>query len=107
MPQPAPYADEHIPVGTPAFFSALLAHIEDSAYGQGLPIDTVVLQSILLCFISGDKHLLLRTSEEDVPLVLRIVTAVSSSCLVYQNSKGQLADRSRIDPFVSVRPRDA
>ncbi|KAF9022040.1 hypothetical protein BDZ89DRAFT_1070966 [Hymenopellis radicata] len=79
MPQPAPYADEHIPVGTPAFFSALLAHIEDSAYAQGLPIDSVVLQSILLCFISGDKHLLLRTSEEDVPLVLRIVTAILSS----------------------------
>lgn len=72
-------ADHQIPVGTPAFFSALLAHLEDVTYGQGLPIDTVVLQSILLCFISGNKHLLLRTSEEDIPLVLRIATTVRSS----------------------------
>ena len=72
------YADHHVvPVGSPAFFAALLAHIQDATLGQGLPIDNVVLQSILLCFISGDKHLLLRTSDEDIVLVLRVVTTVS------------------------------
>lgn len=72
-------ADHQIPLGTPAFFPALLAHLDDVTYGQGLPIDTVVLQSILLCFISGQKHLILRTSEDDIPLVLRIATTVRSS----------------------------
>lgn len=68
--------DQDIPVGSPAFFAALLAHIEDATFGKGIPIDHVILQSILLCSISGNKHLLLRTAEEDVPLVLKVATTV-------------------------------
>ncbi|KAK0240754.1 hypothetical protein EDD85DRAFT_816102 [Armillaria nabsnona] len=68
-----------ITVGTPAFFSRLLANIQEATFGTGIPLDIVILQSILLCFISGDKHLILRASEEDIPHVQRIAVTILSS----------------------------
>ncbi|KAK0462597.1 uncharacterized protein EV420DRAFT_1525780 [Desarmillaria tabescens] len=66
-------------IGTPAFFPRLLANIQEATFGAGIPVDIVILQSILLCFISGDKHLILRASEEDIPHVQRIAATILSS----------------------------
>ncbi|KAK0213247.1 hypothetical protein DFS33DRAFT_109483 [Desarmillaria ectypa] len=68
-----------IAIGTPAFFPRLLANIQEASFGAEIPLDNVVLQSILLCFISGDKHLILRASEEDIPHVQRIAVSILSS----------------------------
>ncbi|KAK0448697.1 hypothetical protein EV421DRAFT_1705812 [Armillaria borealis] len=68
-----------ITIGTPAFFPRLLANIQEATFGTGIPLDIVILQSILLCFISGDKHLILRASEEDIPHVQRIAVTILSS----------------------------
>ena len=60
-------------VGDPAFFPALLTQLSSS----NLPIEPVILQSVLLCFIARDKHLILRTYEEDVALVVKLAALVS------------------------------
>src|SRR5437762_3054493 len=62
--------------GTPAFFPSLLSRIHSA--NPTLPVDSAIVQSILLCLISGDKHLILRTQLEDVSLVLKLATVVSS-----------------------------
>lgn len=65
-------------IGTPTFFSSLLSYIHNVASAPVvLPLDPVILQSILLCLVSGDKHLILRTPEEDVGLVLKLAVWVS------------------------------
>lgn len=62
--------------GTPTFFPALLAHVRDLA-PPSLPVDPVVFQSILLCLVAGEKHLLLRVPEHDVRLVVKLAYLVS------------------------------
>ena len=74
-------------IGTQAFLPALLSYIRNVAAPVSLPLDHVIFQSILLCLIAGDKHLILRTPEEDVGLVVRLTVWVSSSgCDVHQSS---------------------
>jgi hypothetical protein len=71
-------------IGSPAFLPALLAYIHGLAPAS-LPLDRVICQSVLLCLVAGDKHLILRTPDEDVGLVLRLAVWVSSSDL-YQST---------------------
>ena len=66
-------------IGTQAFLPALLSHIRNVAAPASLPLDHVIFQSILLCLIAGDNHLILRTPEEDVGLVVRLAVWVSFS----------------------------
>jgi hypothetical protein len=63
------------PLGSLTFFRTLLSNIH--AASPSLPLDSVVLQTILICMIAGDKHLILRTEEEDVGLVTKLATSVS------------------------------
>jgi hypothetical protein len=65
----------HLVPGTPTFFPALLAHVRDLA-PPSLPLDPVVFQSILLCLIAGEKHLLLRAQAKDVRLVVKLAFLV-------------------------------
>lgn len=67
----------HLVPGTPPFFPALLAHVRELAL-PSLPLDAVVFQSILLCLIAGEKHLLLRAPEQDVRLVVKLAFLVSN-----------------------------
>lgn len=70
-------------IGTQSFLPALLAHIRNSATAPAVPLDHVIFQSILLCLIAGEKHLILRTPEEDVPLAAQLAAWVSlqTDCL--------------------------
>ncbi|KDR67574.1 hypothetical protein GALMADRAFT_258252 [Galerina marginata CBS 339.88] len=63
--------------GTQAFLPALLSYIRNLASSTSLPLDHVIFQSILLCLIAGDKHLILRTPEEDVGLTVKLAVWVS------------------------------
>ncbi|KAJ6500188.1 hypothetical protein C8R47DRAFT_1110790 [Mycena vitilis] len=65
-------------LGTPTFFPALLAHVRDLAL-PSLPLDAVVFQSILLCLIAGEKHLILRAPVNDVRLVVKLAFLTLSS----------------------------
>ena len=64
-------------LGTPAFFPALVIYIRSLSNSPSLPLDQVIVKSILLCLIAGDKHLILRTPEEDIGLVVKLVAWVS------------------------------
>lgn len=63
--------------GTPPFFPSLLASIRGVA--PSLPLDPVVLQALLLCILAGDKSLILRTREDDIGSVSKLVASVSKS----------------------------
>ncbi|KAF9532399.1 hypothetical protein CPB83DRAFT_759856, partial [Crepidotus variabilis] len=59
-------------IGTQAFLPTVLGHIRDAANHTALPIDQVIFQSILICLIAQDKHLIIRTPEEDVSLAVKL-----------------------------------
>jgi hypothetical protein len=64
--------------GTPDFFTSLLEYIRTIASDFPLsPLDPVIFQSIILCVMAGNKHLLLRTREEDVVIVQNLAALVS------------------------------
>lgn len=63
-------------IGTQAFLPALLARIRDEFAPSAVPLDNVIFQSILLCLVAGDKHLILRTPEEDIALAVKLVVWV-------------------------------
>lgn len=74
------HSSDHLPlhlIGTPAFFPAVLSHIRSHATSASVPLDSVIFQSILLCIVAGDKHLILRTPEEDIGLVVKLAVWVS------------------------------
>ncbi|KAJ3761947.1 hypothetical protein EV360DRAFT_36677 [Lentinula raphanica] len=75
-------------LGTPSFVPLLLTYVRNAS--GGLPIDPVILQSILLCLIAGNKHLILRTVEDDIGLVVKL--AVKTLTTVF----GLLTHRLRI-----------
>lgn len=77
--------------GMPAFLPTLLDHI--AATSPNLPIDPVIVQSVLLSVMAGSKHLLLRTREEDVRIVQNL-TAIVSLC-PFASLLGQLSSLAR------------
>lgn len=64
------------PPGTQLFLPSLLAHVRAAL--PGFPLEPVIVQVLLLCIISGDKNLVLRTRDEDVTLVSKLTTLVGS-----------------------------
>ncbi|EDR11978.1 uncharacterized protein LACBIDRAFT_314003 [Laccaria bicolor S238N-H82] len=82
------HSSDHLPlhlIGTPAFFPAVLSHIRSHVTSASVPLDSVIFQSILLCIVAGDKHLILRTPEEDIGLVVKL--AVWVSCFIFGSPK--------------------
>ena len=66
--------------GTPAFFPAILAQIRGAA--PHLALDPVLLQALLLCLLAGNKHLILRTREDDIGPVSKLAVSVSDALLI-------------------------
>jgi len=84
-------------IGTPAFFPSLLSYVHDTASSpSALPLDPVIFQSILLCLVAGDKHLILRTPEEDVGLVLKLASWTLSSVFDFPTHKFKIRSRSKV-----------
>ncbi|KAH9484875.1 hypothetical protein JR316_0001777 [Psilocybe cubensis] len=79
-------------IGTQAFLPALLSYIRSLANTTSLPLDHVIFQSVLVCLIAGDKHLILRTPEEDVSFVVKLV--------VWLRSKTGISSVSDPDAFL-------
>ena len=63
------------PIGSLAFMPALVNHLAHKPACP--PVDPSILQSILLCIVAGDKHLILRTHEADVGAVAKVAASVS------------------------------
>ncbi len=74
-------------LGTQAFLPAVLAHIRNAASPTSLPLDQVIFQSILLCLIAQDKHLIIRTPEEDLGLAVQLVVWTLSSVFNFTTHK--------------------
>ncbi|KAG2154363.1 uncharacterized protein EDB93DRAFT_1131783 [Suillus bovinus] len=71
--------------GSTLFLPSLLAHIRAAA--PGLPLEPIIIQVLLLCIVSGDRNLILRTREEDVGLVSRLTTISLTSIFGYVTHK--------------------
>jgi hypothetical protein len=78
--------------GASAYFASVLARIRDAH--SDLPLDPVIVQSLLLCLVAGRsdgkgienagrKHLVLRTKDEDVGIVLQLTYLVSMFIATY------------------------
>ncbi|KAJ7693305.1 hypothetical protein B0H17DRAFT_1059662 [Mycena rosella] len=98
-----PLDSNHLVPGTPTFFPALLAHVRDPAQ-PSLPLDSIVFQSILLCLIAGEKHLLLRASEQDVRLVVKLAFMTLSSVFGLPTHKLKIRPRSTYPTNTSGAP---
>jgi|SRR5712671_1277504 len=66
--------------GTPEFFASILSFIRLTA--PGVPLDTVIFQSIILSIMAGNRHVLLRTRDEDITIVQNLASLVSNVALV-------------------------
>ncbi|KAA1471746.1 hypothetical protein DENSPDRAFT_837807 [Dentipellis sp. KUC8613] len=84
------------PPGDPNFFSAILNYIQDTS--PELPMDYVILRGLLLCLMAGNKHLLLRTTEEDISVVQNMVYLLFTKVLGYTTYKHRLRRSSRLSP---------
>jgi hypothetical protein len=62
--------------GTPDFFASVLTFIRATA--PHVPLDPVILQSIILSVMAGRKNVLLRTREEDIAAVQSLAALVSN-----------------------------
>lgn len=67
--------------GTQHFLPSLLAQVRSTA--PGFPLEPVIIQVLLLSLISGDRHLILRTRDEDITLVSKLTTLVGTLAATY------------------------
>lgn len=91
-------------VGTQAFLQAVLGHIRDAAPNASLPVDLVIFQSILLCLIAKDKHLIIRAPDEDVSLAMRLTVWTLSAVFNLTTQKIKLKKQSRKSSLRPARP---
>ncbi|KAK7692351.1 hypothetical protein QCA50_003976 [Cerrena zonata] len=93
--------------GTSDYFPSLLSKIHDTH--PDVPIDSVILQAILLCIVAGksdsstvsggthasgmpngSKYLLLRTREDDVNMVVNIVVTILTTVFGFPTHKSRI-----------------
>lgn len=81
---PAMAVPDGLVPGTPAYLPALLAHLRSI---PELSFPPPVFIPILLCLIVGEKNLVLRTKEEDIPKLVNLVEKVESPLAFHCSSK--------------------
>ncbi|KAK1230253.1 hypothetical protein PQX77_006682 [Marasmius sp. AFHP31] len=86
-------------LGTPDFLRILVPYIQ-SAF-PSLPVDPVILQSILLCLLAGGKHLILRTYEDDISLVVKIAVKTLSSVFGLATHKVRIRSKEAVRSVTS------
>ncbi|KAL4078286.1 hypothetical protein V8B97DRAFT_1865810 [Scleroderma yunnanense] len=88
--------------GTQLFLPSLLAHVRSAL--PDLPLEPVVIQVLLLCITSGDRNLILRTREEDISLVTKLVTLALGSVFGYNVHRSKChPDARRQTPGLFLR----
>ena len=77
---------------TDGFYAVLLSNVRSAA--PDLPLDPVVFRALLLSILaSGDNNLLLRSSDEDIPLVQNITALVSPSSCCLTSTRESACER--------------
>lgn len=66
-----------LPPGSPDYLKDLLAQLRDQQPG----VEPRLFTAVLLCLIAGDSNLLVRTEEEDIPLVASAVADVRTDLI--------------------------
>ncbi|RPD57518.1 hypothetical protein L226DRAFT_551309 [Lentinus tigrinus ALCF2SS1-7] len=100
----------HAPPGTTAYLSGLVARAVASH--PDLPIEPIILQSLLLCLIAQPRlplgsvkpdrytgpgvHLILRTKEEDVGVVVNLVALTLQHILGVSTHKHKIAQKAHL-----------
>ncbi|KDQ21715.1 hypothetical protein BOTBODRAFT_50293 [Botryobasidium botryosum FD-172 SS1] len=84
--------------GTPAYLPALLSHLRSI---PELSFPPPVFTPIFLCLIAGEKNLVLRTKEEDVPKLAHLVEKIFVSLFGLPTQRIQL--RSALSPAGFLR----
>ncbi|ESK92054.1 hypothetical protein Moror_10338 [Moniliophthora roreri MCA 2997] len=97
-PEPLLPITEHL--GTDTFFPALISHLQHTC--PSLPIEPVIVQSILLCLIAG-KHLILRTTEDDLGLVGRLAVKTLSTIFGRTTHKLRVKKSQNTNPNAFLR----
>jgi len=82
--------------GTPEFFASMLSFIRLTA--PGVPLDTVIFQSIVLSIMSGNRHVLLRTRYEDITIVQNLAALIFTDILGYTTYKHKITPPSDVSP---------
>ncbi|KAI0305624.1 hypothetical protein B0F90DRAFT_1815217 [Multifurca ochricompacta] len=80
--------------GTPDFFASLLDHIRTTT--PHVPLDPVIFQSIILGVMAGNKHIVLRTKEEDITIVQNLAALILTDILGYATHKHKIVSQSDI-----------
>lgn len=81
------------PPGTQPFLPSLLNHVRLVA--PGFPLEPVIVQVLLLCIISGNKNLILRTRDDDVALVSKLAALVRIRFTLLRHAKPRGSPTSR------------
>lgn len=63
-----------------SILNSILGHIRRTSGALISLIDPVILQALLTSLIARDSHLILRTQEEDIGIVARLVVWVNFIC---------------------------
>ncbi|KAI0268733.1 hypothetical protein BC834DRAFT_866979 [Gloeopeniophorella convolvens] len=82
--------------GTPEFFASLLEYIRATA--PDIPLDPVIFQSIILCIMAGNRHVLLRAKEEDISIVQSLASLILTNVFGYPTHKHRIAPSSNASP---------
>ncbi|TEB37205.1 hypothetical protein FA13DRAFT_890774 [Coprinellus micaceus] len=85
-------------LGSPPFFSELITYVRSISTFPTLPVDQVIIKSVLLCLIAGDKHLILRTPEEDIGLVVKLVAWTLTHVFHYATHRVKIRSRIASSP---------
>ncbi|KAI0709541.1 hypothetical protein C8T65DRAFT_649053 [Cerioporus squamosus] len=110
--------NHHAPPGTAAYLPGLIARAQ--AAHPDLPIEPVILQSLLLCLIAQPRlpsgsvksdrlvgpglHVILRTKEEDVGVVVNLVALTLQHILGVPTHKHKISQKTHT-PTAHVRPK--
>ncbi|KXN90782.1 hypothetical protein AN958_03436 [Leucoagaricus sp. SymC.cos] len=81
--------------GDPSLLTQILAAVRSAAHPSPPLLDPIVLQALLTCIVAKDAHLILRTHDEDVSAVLRLVVWILSSVFDYTTHKLKIRPKSQ------------
>ncbi|KIY53088.1 hypothetical protein FISHEDRAFT_55440 [Fistulina hepatica ATCC 64428] len=88
------------PMGDVNFYSALLAFVRESL--PDTVVDPLVFQSILLCLIAGEHHLILQAKPEEIGCVVKLALIILTSVFGFRAQKLKIRSNDRSSRFAAT-----
>ncbi|KDQ55819.1 hypothetical protein JAAARDRAFT_37239 [Jaapia argillacea MUCL 33604] len=73
------------PPGSPDYFAGLVSRVHTAA--PTLVLEPTILQSLLLCLVAGNKHLVLRAKEDDIGAVQKLAASELTTIFGYSTRR--------------------